>query len=222
LPISSFAAELGGSLGISSAYVRRGVSLSDRAPSLQGDVHGYTLSGWFGGLSAASVKLDSPKPMTAEISAYGGYTRSLATDWQLQLEATHYDYPGSALRHYYVYDELVSRLTFRDRLGLIVAASPDTSIYSDRGNSNGRPAFAYELDGSLPLPYSFSADGGIGYRDLHRLVGVGYVYWNAGVAWDLGRASLGLNYIGTNATAKSLFGDAEARNRWVVALTGHF
>jgi len=105
---------------------------------------------------------------------------------------------------------------------LTVSASPDTSFESTYGTGTRRAAFSYDLTLRMPLPYELSADAGIGYYDLHHVIGVGYVYWNAGLGYALGPVQFEVSYIGTNATAKTLFYDDAAENRWVASVLWHF
>jgi hypothetical protein len=42
----------------------------------------------------------------------------------------------------------------------------------------------------------------------------GYVYWSAGVAYDLAPLALAVSYVDTTAGAKTLFYDNAATGRW--------
>jgi uncharacterized protein (TIGR02001 family) len=220
-PPLAAAASWGGALGAASDYVFRGVSQSGGDASAQADVHCYGSSGWYVGLSAATVKVGRDGDLGAELNAYGGYRFALGGSWSGTLSFEHYDYPFSRPRTRYVYDELVGTVGFADRLFVTVAASPDTALASGYGDTARTAAFAYDLAGHWPLWSTVSANAGVGYRDLRRQVGDGYVYWNAGLAYDLQRVQLQLAYIGTDATAKRLFGD-EAAQEWTVAALWHF
>ena len=217
----ALAAGWGGSLGLASDYVFRGVTQSDGKPSAQGDVHYYANAGWFGGLWAASVERNAYEGKTAELNAYLGLSWPIADVWNATVAAVHYDYPWNTGRRY-SYDEVVGTAAYADRLFLTVAASPDTSIESTYGASGRRAAYSYDLAFHAPLLHALSANGGIGYYDLHHLVNVGYVYWSIGLGYDLGPVQLQLSYIGANDTAKALFYDDAAHNRWAATALWHF
>jgi len=215
------AAGWGGSLGATSDYVFRGLSQSDGGPAAQADLHYYALAGAFGGLWASSVKQGPDSGTTAELNAYLGYARRLADDWSGRIMLVHYAYPGSAPRRRYDYDEAIGTIAWRDRLILSLAYSPDNAAESNGGGSSGRSARSCDLALHQPLPQAFSLNAAIGYNDLRGLVGRGYVYWNAGLAYDFGHTQLDLSYIGTDDTARSLFGSAATR-RLTATLLWHF
>ncbi|MBX6421384.1 MAG: hypothetical protein IRZ06_10345 [Nevskia sp.] len=219
---SAWAGGVGGSLGATSDYVFRGISLSDHQPAGQGDVHYRADAGWFVGLAAASVKRGRGQDVTAELNPYLGFAWALDSDWSARLAYVHYAYPFNAPHRLYDYDELGGTLAWRDRAFLTVAASPDTGVETTRGTAAGRAALAYNLGVHQPLPGAFSVNAGVGYYDLRWAIGTGYVYWNAGFGYDRGRLHLDASYIGTNAVARRLYYDELAVNRWVVSLLWHF
>lgn len=218
----TFAAGWGGSLGAASDYVFRGLSQSEDQPSAQADVHYYAASGWFAGLSAATVRIATEGGTTAELEAYAGISRPLGENWSARLDLVHYSYPGYAPARRYNYDELIGSIDYRDRVFVSVAASPDTSIESTRGSPTTRPALAYDVALHQPLFRALSANAGVGYEDLRWLVHTGYVYWNAGLAYDFGAVQLDVSYIGTSGKAKTLFYRDVADDRVVAALLWHF
>lgn len=211
----------GGALGAASDYVLRGVSQTDRHASLQADVHYAAGSGLSAGLWAASVKQSADQSTTAELNGYLGYARTFSENWNAQLSAVHYAYPGYAPRRRYDYDELVASLSYGERATLTIAASPDSSVESSRGTVTSRPAYSYDLLLRQPLPRAFSAAAGIGYYDLERLVHTGYVYWNLGLGYDYRAFHFELDWLGSDRTARALFGDA-ASNRWVASLVWRY
>jgi len=212
----------GGSTGATSDYVSRGVTRSAGEPSVQADGHYLWSSGWFAGASAASVRRNSSSPTTAELTGYVGYTQSFTGVWSGRMTAAHYEYPGITPRRLYNYDELSSSLIYCDRLFLTVTVSPDQGTDSVRGTARNRTVLAYDLTLHQSLPLGLSTNWGVGYDDLHRLVGVGYVYWNAGLGYEIGTVHFDLSYIGADSTAQSLFYDNAATNRLVATVLWSF
>jgi uncharacterized protein (TIGR02001 family) len=220
--LSASAGDWGGSLGIMSDYVYRGLTLSNHQSSLQADVHYYGAAGCYAGVWAASAKHAAGAAMTPQINAYLGCTRTLAEDWSARLSVTHYDYPWSAYRRRYQYNELAGTLAYADRLFLTVAVSPDSSVDTTRGAPADRAALSYDLALRQPLPLALSFEAGVGYYDLRWLVDTGYAYWDAGFAYDLGRLELNLAYIGVSPVARSLFYDDVVADRVVATVLWHF
>lgn len=214
------AADLDGSLGVSSDNVFRGLTQSRGQASVQ--VEGYlTATHWFGGLAVESVRRPRDGSAGAEAIGYLGYQQLLSEDWRGALSLRHYDYPGNARRSRYAYDELSAAVSWRQRVTLELIGSPDT--YTAAGNDRyGRDsAFAIELTGRQPLPYGLAADLGIGFYDLHEQIGAGYTYWSAGIGRQWRSWQAGLRYIGTDAQARHLFRYA-AGDRLVVSAAWFF
>ena len=212
----------GGSLGVSSDYVYRGLTQSDNLTAGQADLHYYDRSGWFAGLWATSVKRSPYDSVTAEFDPYLGYQWPVAKDWSARVSAEHHDYPWNNAGRHYNYEELSGTLAYADRAFVTVAFSPDTSIDARAGSVSGRAALAYDLALHQPLPHAFSLNAGVGYYDLRWAVNTGYVYWNAGLGYDFRRIQLDLSYIGTDGTARHLFYDGMAVNRLVASVLWHF
>jgi uncharacterized protein (TIGR02001 family) len=212
----------GGSIGVTSDYVSRGVTRSAGQPSLLLDGHYIDNSGWFAGASAATVRQTPDSRITAELSGYVGYAQSLTENWSGRWLVAHYAYPGVTPRRAYDYDEVSASLIERDRLFLTVTASPDRGADTTRGLASNRLALAYDLSLRQPLAQGLSAKLGMGYDDLQRLVGTGYIYWNIGLGYDQGPLHLDLAYLGADTTARSLFYDHAAANRLVATLLWSF
>lgn len=204
-----------------SDYVVRGVSQTLGEPSLQADVHCSGSSGWFAGAWAASIKPNASESTGTELNLYLGYPWALSDDWRARLLAVRYEYQQSSLRRY-AHSELMGTLDYADRVFLTFAASPWTSMRTAGGLRTNRAAYFYDLAVRQPLPHALSAGLGLGYADLHRLVGTGYAYWNASLGYDWGAAHLDVSYVGTNTAAKSLFPVEKVEDRAVVTVLWRF
>lgn len=205
----------GGSLGFTSDYVVRGLSQSAGRIAGSIDLHYHSQERWYAGLFAASVRRSDSQDLGAELSPYIGYGLNWPSGWNLDLNAAHYAYPGDHPRSHYDYDEFTSSLQYRERLFLTLSLSPDTPAESPRGSVSGRPAVAYDVGLRQPLLWGAALEAGLGYYDLHRVVGAGFVYWNAGLGYDIGAVHLNLAYIGTGHSAENLLVSQPATNRWV-------
>jgi uncharacterized protein (TIGR02001 family) len=208
----------GGSLGVSSDQVFRGISRSDGRASVQGDAHYYADAGWRAGLWVASL---DPSPTPLELDAYLGYTRTLGADWSARADLTHYAFPHSTNR--YDYDELAATLAWRGLLAATLAWSPDTAIDLERGSGGSRHStFAYELAASLPLASHWQAGAGAGWNDLRAQYGSGYAYWNLDLAYLIGAAQVQLSWVGSSDAARDLYGAEVAHPHWLGTLLWHF
>lgn len=204
-----------GSLAASSDNVYRGISLSDGQLSFLADVH-LSLMHWFFGVAADTVRLAPRDSTAAQVIGYLGYQQPLGADFSVALGARHYDYPGEAYRTRYNYNEFDATLDWRDRLSLRLIGSPDTYQVGYERHGTGS-ALAAELSAREPLPRAFTAALGVGYYDLQRVIGTGYFYWSAGLwkQWDAWNFSV--SYIGTDETARRVFG-SRAGQRAVISI----
>jgi uncharacterized protein (TIGR02001 family) len=203
---------LGGSLGIASDQVLRGLTESDHQLSWQGDLH-YGQDGWYGGVTAYGVRRGLDRSASAGLNLYAGYERQFSEDWRAGVRLRHYDYPGYARRNDYDYDEVSLTLDWRDRLTASVAASPDVYAADYEGNYGRGGAFTYELGGRQPLPWwGLIVNAGAGYYDLQHQVDTGYLYWSAGLSRQWRSLQLDARYVGTSQEAREHFRDL-AENR---------
>jgi uncharacterized protein (TIGR02001 family) len=197
---------LGGSVGLSTDDLFRGLSENNGQISPQADLHGVR-GPWYGGLSAEEVRRGIDRGPGVELIGYAGFQHRLGEDWTGRVTLRHYDYPGNALRTRYNYDELGLSVGWRERLILTAIASPDTYVRDYRGNYGSGAAYCVELGGRQPIPLGLSAVAGVGYYDLQRQIGTGYAYWSAGLNRRWGAWAFDLRYVGTDATARQHFQD---------------
>jgi uncharacterized protein (TIGR02001 family) len=215
----------GGSITGTTDFVVRGLTQTQNEPTLIGDIHYNDARGWYGGIWVAGVRIDPYHPKSAEVTGYLGRQWRFRDDWSLNTAFVHYDYPWTTDRAQYNYDEATATVAWSNRVSASVIASPDAAADTQIAQVRGRVALAYELALHQPLPRPLGAasiNAGAGYDDLRWLFGTGYVYWNAGVAYDFGVFQLDLSYIGTNGVAKSLFYDGVTADRGIATLTWRF
>jgi uncharacterized protein (TIGR02001 family) len=205
----------GGSLGLATDDVFRGLSQNNGQISPQADLHAIVGQG-YGGVSAQEVRRGNNKGASAELIAYAGYQLRFGEEWSSRVTLRHYDYPGNSLRSRYDYDEMGLSVGWHERLILTAIASPDTYSQDYRGNYGSGAAFSYEFVARQPLPRGLYAIAGVGYYDLRRQVGNGYAYWSAALEHRWQAWVFDLRYVGTDATAKYHFED-DAGDRLVLS-----
>lgn len=214
-PAPAGAAEWSATAAVTSEYVFRGVSQSDRHGALQGGVAVRGASGLFAGLWASSADLTFGLPegqaRKLELQIAAGYRAALSPAWSAEATLLRYAYPGSFPGRSYDYLEGAVAIRLRDTARLSVA-------YTDDAFGGGRPALTADLLVSWPLA-----------RDLRGVTGWGtyrpaggfaepYDFWSVGLARGLGPVALELLWIDTDSTAERLFGD-RAGGRLVITMT---
>jgi uncharacterized protein (TIGR02001 family) len=213
---------LGGSIGATSDYVLRGISQSDSGPAVQGDLHYFHPSGWFGGLWASTVQLGRGRRDAMEYNGYLGYSWQATNDWSTRLTAVHYMYYGNAIVRELDYDEVLWSVNYRDNLAFTVAWSWNAARYSQLGFAEDKQAVSYEAAYAQPLPQSLTVRGGLGYYDLQDLLGTGYWFWHGGLGYESGVWRAELGYIGTDRQAQRLFASDLGGHRWSANLQWRF
>jgi hypothetical protein len=189
----------GGSLGITSDYLVRGVSRSTGGPAVQADLHIGVDSGLIGGVFASSAQFDSGDHRNAELSAFVGFVWQAGGAWRTKVLASYYSYPWNDSGSHYNYTELGFEATYDDWLDIDVVYSPDSPRYIRRRGLTGVNAESADL--TLRTPW---------------------YYWSAGGIVDLRPWSISLSYVNTDAEAASLFYSAAARNRWIITAIWRF
>jgi uncharacterized protein (TIGR02001 family) len=225
--LSATAADrIGGSLGVTSDYRLQGLSLSASTAAAQAELHyqepAEDRGAWYGGLWASSVRLSSQSSSSAQIGAFVGRQFALGADWLGSVSVSHYAHPWNALLKRYDYDELTVGASFRDRVKMTVAWSPNTDLYSHYGFTENRRSIAYELAGTAPLRGPFAASAGVGFRDVSQFFGTGYWYGSAGLTYDRGPLHASVLRIQTDRTARELFYSDIVDPAWVGTLLWAF
>jgi uncharacterized protein (TIGR02001 family) len=212
----------GGSLALASDYFVRGISRSNDQAALQGDIHYASSSGFFGGVFASSVQIDSSDTRNGELSAFLGFAWSAGKDWRNKIVIDHYSYPWNAAGSHYNYDELSFDAAYQDWLDLAVVYSPNSPRLVEYPGLISVTAKSAEVNLQSPRSHRLAASAGVGYSYLEGPYPAGYLYWSLGANYDLAPLSVALAYVDTNAAAKALFYNEAAHGRWTATLILHF
>jgi uncharacterized protein (TIGR02001 family) len=211
----------GGSVGITSDYLVRGVSRSNDRAALQLDLHYLDSSGFVAGLFASNSQIDRHLPEDVELDVFLGFVWRGTDDWQGRALVSHYAYPWNLAGSSYDYTELDLDLSYRGWLNLALVYSPDAPL-EEYHRHMGVSSEAAEASLQRRLVGKLSATAGVGYAYFGGPDPAGYVYWSVGTAYDLAPVSLALSYVNTNASAKALFYNAAADNRWTGTVIWRF
>ena len=212
----------GGSVGVTSDYVYRGVSLSDSRYAWQGSLFAGIGQHWSGGLWASTVENQWGRGTPFEVSGYMAYAFEPADDWNLRTAWSHYAYFGPPSQLTYDYDELNASIAYQSRwvLGLSWMPNAEGVRYS-----NGRvksSAWAADFTIVQPVYESWSVTAGAGYYDVSGLYTTGYAYWHAGVTGTVGPFGFDLLYLGSDHHAEQIYGDSITGSRFSAALRWRF
>jgi uncharacterized protein (TIGR02001 family) len=200
----------GGSFGVTSDYIVRGISRSNGEPALQLDLHYANTSGFIAGLFASNTRIDRDDPTDVELDAFLGYAWTAGNDWRGKVLASHYAYPWNHEGSGYDYDELDVEAAYRDWLNAALIYSPNAPRYVPYAGLIRVASKSAEVTLQRPLLAKLSATAGLGYSRYEGPDPSGYGYWSVGASCDLAPVSLTLSYVNTSAGARALFyNDAE-------------
>lgn len=203
----------GGSLGVTSDYIVRGISRSDDRAALQLDLHYMNSAGLVAGVFASNARIDPDQPGDVELNAFAGFAWTTGGDWRGKILASHYAYPWNRAGSGYDYDELDADLAYRDWLGVTLIYSPNAPRYFSARGLVGVTSESAEFNLQRPVLGRLSATAGIGYSYFAGPDPAGYAYWSIGAAYTLAPVSLMVSYVNTTAGAKALFYNTAADRR---------
>lgn len=214
------AADWGGVLALTSDYVFRGVSRTDRGAAAQGGLHLRSPERWFASVWASSLGGAPELLGDVELNLHAGRGFDLADDWALSAAWARYLYPDSGSGRY-DWDELSASLVHADRLVLTASLSPNAP-QQYAGQFERRRASALEASWRQPLAGPWSLVAGAGRFAASGPSAETYRAWNVGLAAQLGALEVGLARFDVDAAGRRRFGTAAADGRWVLSLAWRY
>jgi uncharacterized protein (TIGR02001 family) len=213
----------GGSLGVTSDYLVRGISRSDHRAAVQLDLHYLNSTGFVAGLFASDARVDPDQPHDVELDAFAGFAWNAGSDWRGKVLASHYAYPWNQGGSGYDYDELDVDVAYQDWLDVSLSYSPNAPRYvRSNGGLIGVTSESAEVTLQRPLLGRLSATAGIGYSNYGGPYGAGFAYGSVGAVYTIAPVSLVVSYVNTTAGAKALFYNSAADNRWTGTVIWRF
>ncbi len=184
-------------LSLTSDYVFRGVTQTDRDPALQGGAdYKFGSSGWYIGVWGSNVDFVDPIGPDIEVDTYVGYNTDLNDSWNFDAGLYRYNYIGENDGYGNIdYNELIGKLTYKEWLTFTLA-------YSDDYVNSGDSEIYYNVAGSWDIGHGFSLNAGVGYTDIDNTDGL--TDWNIGVSRSFGPIEAALNYYDTDADGPRL------------------
>jgi uncharacterized protein (TIGR02001 family) len=214
----------GGSVGLTSDYLVRGISRTDDQEALQLDLHYSGSSGLLAGVFASNTQIDSREPRDAELSGFLGFGWNMGSDWHSKIMVSHYAYPWNRHGSHYNYDELNLDTAYQGWLHVNIEYSPNAPRflpypYESLTRLTEKSA---EISAQRQIWGKLSGIAGIGYSFLDGPNSGGYTYWSAGAAYEWRALSAVAAYVNTSSEAKLLFPNEAATGRWTGTLLWRF
>ena len=206
-----------GSLGATSDFVFRGLSLTRGKPAAQAslDVE-FPKEFYVGAFVATADPNPGPSP-PVELDAWAGRYWRVSENVSADVRLSEYTYPKDPRRKSYNRTEITGTLGWKNQLFVAAIYSPDTkAVGSSPGYRQGN-AWALEFSGRKPLSDRWALSAGLGRYDLGEVYGTAYYYWNTTVTATLSPFELQLAWLGISGEADDHFAHGSTGNR--VALT---
>ncbi|MDF1721531.1 MAG: TorF family putative porin [Minwuia sp.] len=186
-----FPGAFSGNVSLGSEYRFRGVTQSDKEPTIQGGFDWGHDSGVYLGTWASNVEFNDAH---IEMDFYGGFTNEVGA-LSYDVGAIYYWYPGASDRFNFNFVEGYVGLGYDlDFAALSIGAAYSPEFFGQTGNA------VYTNAGvGVPLPGDFSLDAGVGYQVVEQATNI--VDWSVGVSKSFMGFDFSLSYVDTDQTA---------------------
>lgn len=192
------ASNLSWNLSVTSDYVFRGVSQSNRKPALQGGFdYAFGESGFYTGIWGSNVDFQDSDGPDVEVDFYGGFNHDFSDQWNGDISVLRYTYYGERSVYGSIdYNEYIGKLGWNKMLTLTVGYAND---YANLGYSSVYTG----LDGSWDIGHDFTFNAGVGHTNFSDDNG-SYNDWLLGISKQFGPVQATLNYFDTNTSGPRL------------------
>jgi uncharacterized protein (TIGR02001 family) len=206
-----------GSVGATSDFVYRGLSLTRGKPALQAslDVE-FPREFYVGGFIATADPNPGPSP-GVEFDVWAGRYWRVGEDFSADLRLSQYTYPDDPRRINYNRGEVTGTLGWRNRLFVAAIYSPNTrALGSSPGYEQG-DVWSLEVSARHTFNARYSLSAGVGHYGLESVYRDSYNYWNLTLTAALKPFELQLAWLGVDPDINEHFSGDSVGNR--VALT---
>jgi len=209
-----------GSVGLTSDFVYRGLSLTRGKPTGQASLDVEFASQFYaGGFIAGADPNPGPSP-AVELDAWLGRYWRLANDFSADLRLSQYTYPDDPRRVNYNRSEITGTLGYRNRVYAAAIYSPNTrAIGSSPGYEEGG-TWAVEVSARHPFNDRYTLAAGLGHYSLEDVYLDSYNYWNVTLTGTFKPFELQLAYLGMDGM--SPFTDDSTGDRVAVTALWRF
>jgi uncharacterized protein (TIGR02001 family) len=198
---------LSGSLGGTSDFVFRGLSLTQGDPAAQASLDVEFPREFYVGAFVATCNPNPGDSPPVELDVWAGRYWRLSQDFSADVRLSQYTYPDDPRRVSYNRTELTGTLGYRNQLFFAAIYSPNTkAVASSPGYDDGN-AWAVELSGRYPFGEKFAVSAGVGHYGLDEIYHDSYNYWNLTLTAILKPFELQLAYLGVDDSADEHFSE---------------
>jgi uncharacterized protein (TIGR02001 family) len=210
-----------GSLGGTSDFVFRGLSLTRGKPAAQAslDVE-FPREFYVGGFVANADPNPGPSP-ALEVDVWAGRYWRLAENYSLDLRLSQYTYPDDPRRVSYNRSELTGTVGFHNRVFIAAIYSPNTRAVGSSPGYKDEGAWALEVSTRHAFNERFALSAGAGHYGLEGVYDASYNYWNATLTATFRPFELQLAYLGSDPP-EGLFLDSTDGDRVAVTALWRF
>lgn len=188
-----------GSIALTSDYVFRGLSQTNRKPALQGSIqydnNGFYVGFWGSNISWLSDLEDVSS--SVEIDLYGGYKGTFAEDWSFDVGFNRYQYPGKYPSGFTSPNttEIYGSIGWKTLSAKYWYSVTDTFGFTDSENSD-----YIEVNWNQPFAEIWTLNAHVGKQTIDGFSDADYTDYKLGVTVALPHGfSLAAAYIDTNA-----------------------
>jgi uncharacterized protein (TIGR02001 family) len=206
-----------GSLGATSDFIFRGLSLTRGKPAAQASLDVEFPKEFYVGAFAATADPNPGPSPPVELDAWAGRYWRVSETLSADVRLSQYTYPDDPRRVSYNRTEITGTLGWRNQLFAAAIYSPNTKAIGPAPGYREGQAWAIELSGRKSLNDRWALSAGLGHYDLEDVYGMSYNYWNATVIATLSPFELQLAYLGVDSNADDHFPSRTTGDR--IALT---
>jgi uncharacterized protein (TIGR02001 family) len=178
-------------LAVTSDYVFRGISQTDRKPALQGGLdYSFGDSGFYAGVWGSNVDFGEGTP-DIELDTYVGWNADVGESTNLDIQLVRYNYFGEdedTFGHI-DYNEVIGAVTWKEMITL-------TGAYTNDYANSDESSWYVGLGGEWEVADSFTFSASVGRTEFED--SDGYSDWSLGVSRQFGPVNAALNYYDTN------------------------
>jgi uncharacterized protein (TIGR02001 family) len=194
-----------GSLGATSDFVFRGLSLTRGKPAAQASLDVEFPKEFYVGAFVATADPNRGPSPPVELDAWAGRYWRVSQNFSADVRLSQYTYPDDPRRVSYNRSEVTGTLGWHNQLFVAAIYSPNTKAVGSAPGYREGSAWAVELSGRKPLGERWALSAGLGHYDLGNIYGMSYNYWNATVTATLAPFELQLAYLGVDGEAEDHF-----------------
>ena len=211
-----------GSIGGTSDFVFRGLSLTRGKPAAQASIDvEFPKEFYIGGFVSTADPKSNPSP-DLELDLWAGRYWRLSENFSGDLRLSQYTYPNDPRRVSYNRTELTATLGLHNRFFAAAIYSPNTSaIGSSAGYDEGN-AWALELSGRQPINQHLSISAGFGHYGLEEVYHDSYNYWNVTLIAAFKAFEFQFAYLGVDDSLEQHFEPDSVGDRFAVTALWRF